>query len=172
MQPQPVSPRIDDPMALLLACHDKVRRFSDLLLRLRDHLVQHGADGQARDAARSILRYFDLAAPLHHADEDTDLYPALLALEDAAVTQRILALSTEHEVQDAQWRELSAWLRALAADEQPTEIPHALIDTFASHQTAHAEAEERDVYPAACRLPASTLARIAQAMVERRSQPG
>jgi len=172
MPPEPVSPRIDDPMALLLACHDKVRRFSSLLLRLRDHVLQHGADGQARDAAQSILRYFDLAAPLHHADEDADLYPALLALGDAAVTQRILALSAEHEAQEAQWRELSAWLRPLAAGEPRADTPHALIDAFASHQTAHADAEERDVYPAARRLSSELLARIARAMVARRVQPG
>jgi len=185
-RPEPVSPRIDDPMALLLACHDKVRRFADLLLRLQQHAAVHGRDAQARDAAWSVLRYFEVAAPLHHADEDEDLYPALLALGDAGASARIQVLSEEHAVLTALWQQLAPWLRHLAAegdqdggvdvgaasDRAAADAGTTASDTardFAARYLAHAEAEEREVYPLAARLSADTLARIAQAMVARRT---
>lgn len=167
-------------MALLLACHDKVRRFAGLLLRLQQHTAVHGRDAQAQDAARSVLRYFELAAPLHHADEDEDLYPALLALGDADATARIQALSDEHAELTALWLRLAPWLRQLAADVDVARTFDAegarmaaeagdTASTFAARCLAHAEAEEGEVYPLAARLSADTLARIAQAMVARRT---
>lgn len=168
-RPTPVSPHIDDPMALLLACHDKVRRFAGLLLRLQTHVAVHGRDAQAQDAAKSVLRYFEIAAPLHHADEDDDLYPALLALGDAGVATRIQALSDEHTALTALWDGLAPWLRHLAEDASPCPDPGDIVRTFAANQLAHAEAEEREVYPLAARLPADARARIAQAMVARRT---
>lgn len=164
-------------MALLLACHDKVRRFAQLLLRLQDHLAQHGCDGHARDAAQSVLRYFDVAAPLHHADEDEDLYPALQALGDLGLNTRIQALSKEHDELTNLWGAVSPQLRQLACMEADMAtgqsvgkvLPDALVHRFATRYVAHAAAEESDVYPAAQRLSVETLARIAEAMVARRT---
>lgn len=184
-RPTPVSPRIDDPMALLLACHDKVRRFTDLALRLQAHVAAHGHDAQAREAATSILRYFELAAPLHHADEDEDLYPALLALDEAQVgadvRASIQALSDEHAALGTLWQALAPWLRGVSAgradgtdgtndaDAAPPAAPP--VATFAARYQAHAEAEEREVYPHAAKLSPEALARIAAAMVARRTPP-
>ena len=71
----------DQPFEMLDACHDRVRRSLDLLRRLRDYLRGHGhgCDDSARQAARDVLRYFDIAAPLHHEDEELHVFPPLLA---------------------------------------------------------------------------------------------
>jgi hypothetical protein len=42
----------DEPFAMLGACHERVRRSLALLQRLVEHAAAHGADAQARDAAR------------------------------------------------------------------------------------------------------------------------
>lgn len=176
-RPTPVSPRIDDPMALLLACHDKVRRFTELALRLQAHVTAHGPDAQAREAATSILRYFELAAPLHHADEDEDLFPALLALDEALVgadvRASIQALSDEHAALGTLWQALAPWLRDVAAGRADGSTADAAppVAAFAARYQAHADAEEREVYPHAAKLPPEALARIAQAMVARRTPP-
>ncbi len=70
----------DQPFEMLDACHDRVRRSLDLLRRLRDYLRGHGhgCDDSARQAARDVLRYFDIAAPLHHEDEEMHVFPPLL----------------------------------------------------------------------------------------------
>lgn len=175
-RPTPVSPRIDDPMALLLACHDKVRRFTELALRLQAHVTAHGHDAQAREAATSILRYFELAAPLHHADEDEDLFPALLALDEALVGADVRAniqtLSDEHAALGTLWQALAPWLRDVAAGRADGTADAAPpVAAFAARYQAHADAEEREVYPHAAKLPPEALARIAQAMVARRTPP-
>ena len=73
----------DEPFEMLGACHDRVRRSLDLLQRLRDYLKTHACDDSARQAARDVLRYFDIAAPLHHEDEELHVFPPLLAGGDA-----------------------------------------------------------------------------------------
>ena len=76
----------EDPLAMLSACHERVERQCRTLTRLLPHLAQHGADAQAREAGQAVLRYFDEAAPNHHADEEDDLQ-ALMAGADAAPTR-------------------------------------------------------------------------------------
>jgi hemerythrin-like domain-containing protein len=81
----------DEPFAMLQACHERVERSLSLLERLTAHVAQHGADAQARDAAMDVLRYFDIAAPQHHEDEERHVLPALRAHGQAALADRLAA---------------------------------------------------------------------------------
>ena len=155
-------------MALLRACHDKVRQFTTLLLRLRDHLREHGADPSAREAATAIRRYFTLAAPLHHQDEDDDLYPALLKLGDAQLASDIATLTAEHASLHALWLTVECWLAEVQVGQVP-DVQASEIALFAQRYPAHAAAEETLVYPAADRLDLPTRQALAQAMSRRRS---
>jgi hemerythrin-like domain-containing protein len=169
-RPQPVSPRIDDPMALLRACHEKVVRFTQLAQRLQAHVAAQGADAQAREAATAVLRYFTLAAPLHHADEDDNLFVALRALGHADLNARIDALQQEHDTLGALWQPVQAWLAQIAQGQAPTGSPPDVAG-FATRYRAHAAQEEASVYPHAAELPAPVLRALADAMVARRSPP-
>jgi D-amino-acid dehydrogenase len=55
---------------VLDACHERIQRMLRRLQWLRVHLATMGCDDQARQAARDVLRYFDLAAPAHHDGGD------------------------------------------------------------------------------------------------------
>jgi hemerythrin-like domain-containing protein len=166
---QPIAPSIDHPIELLLACHDKVRRFAELALKLAAHIEQDGPDEQAADAARTILRYFDLAAPLHHEDEDVDLFPALKALGHAELTHQIDTLSAEHDELGQQWQALRPWLIAITEGQLITlDVP---VRVFAHRYQHHAQQEEALLYPWATQLNAAQIAHISQAMVARRSTP-
>lgn len=160
-------PRIDDPLELLRACHDKVRRFAGLCVHLRDHLDHTPIDAQAQEAAQSILRYFELAAPLHHADEDVDLFPALRQLRLAALNTTIDGLEAEHHVLGGLWQRLQPWLREIAAG-RASAAP-AEVDVFAQRYAAHAQREEDEVYPHAQRLEPEQLRKISAAMIARRT---
>lgn len=70
------------------ACHERVQRVLDLLGRLRDHVARHEVDHEARQAARDGMRYFDVAAPQHHRDEERHVFPLLEAHGDAAMQRR------------------------------------------------------------------------------------
>lgn len=162
---------IDDPMALLHACHDKVRHFCDLLGRLTTHIQKEGCDEQAREAAAAIRRYFEVAAPLHHLDEDTDLYPALIQL-DPGLADAAAELSGEHALLDALWTSVRAWLIQVQTGGVPRGSPPPdCLSHFALRYRQHADAEERMLYPHAARLSAATRHQLASAMVLRRRQP-
>ena len=74
----PHAPALDEPLEMLEACHERIEAQLKTLERLAEHLPDHGADVQARQAASAILRYFELAGPNHHEDEERDLFPVLL----------------------------------------------------------------------------------------------
>ena len=67
----------EQPFEMLDACHDRGRRTLELMGKLQTHLQTHGCDDSARQAARDVQRYFDIAAPLHHQDEELHIFPAL-----------------------------------------------------------------------------------------------
>lgn len=152
-----------------MACHDKVRRFAGLTVKLRDHLARQGVDEQAREAAHSVLRYFNLAAPLHHDDEELDLFPALREMNEAKLNHSMAQLEAEHAELAGLWRSLGPWLEATASG-SPHPAPPSVED-FARCYPAHAQREEDEVYPYASRLTADQIKQISAAMVARRTAP-
>lgn len=90
-----------EPFEMLLACHDRVLRMLGLLERLQGYLHEQGADRQARDAARDVMRYFDLAAPAHHDDEELHLVPRLRAAQRDDLADRLLQ---DHLLMTAAWK--------------------------------------------------------------------
>ena len=74
--PPPVG--FEAPLEMLSACHARIEQQCATLQRLVPHVASHGADTQARSAAAGVMRYFDTAAVDHHADEEVDLFPALI----------------------------------------------------------------------------------------------
>src|SRR6185503_8552211 len=70
------APSTDEPTELLLACHGRLRHFSELSHALASR--QDLEDPLVVDAARRLSRYFRLALPLHEADEERTLAPVLL----------------------------------------------------------------------------------------------
>lgn len=160
------------PLELLYACHEKVRRFTGLTERLVAHAAARGADAEAREAAASVLRYFEQALPLHHADEEADVFPALRALHDTALSAAIAALEDEHAALDAQWQRVAPWLRQLAAgaaaaaaDFAPTQQE---VADFAAAYVRHIECEEGEVFVAIERLPEAVVHAVAARMRARR----
>lgn len=161
-------PSFENPIALLLACHEKVRRFADLTVRLDKHLTTYGIDDEARAAAGNILRYFDVAAPLHHADEEADLFPALRELGKPQLTNAIDDLENEHDALAKLWLAVRPWLDAIAHERATVRPP--LVNEFASRYIAHANREEREVYPDARSLSPAVIQALGLRMSQRRGQ--
>jgi hemerythrin-like domain-containing protein len=160
------------PLEMLAACHQRVARQCELLLRLEGHLASQGGDTQARDAAKGLMRYFDTAARDHHQDEEIDLFPALIesmAGSDAVCLRELTAsLAAEHRELERQWQDLRAVL---------VEVAEGRAHPFAAGQVAgftglyarHIEREEAELLPMARRLLGDAeLDRIGLAMRRRR----
>ena len=144
----------EQPFEMMEACHERVQRTLGLLDRLRAHVARHGADEQARQAARDVMRYFDKAAPQHHLDEEMHVFPPLVARGDPSMLALVARLQQDHLQMDARWRTVRAILERLERAEIHA-IPapgEAEIDAFARLYGGHIEAEEQLAYPAAATL--------------------
>lgn len=144
----------DAPFEMLTACHERVERMLDLLSRLQAHLTMQGCDEQARSAAADVLRYFDLAAPQHHLDEERHVFPAVLALQEQTLRQLVERLQREHLEMERLWTVVRQTLqRVTHADTQswtPLSVAdHAAMAAFAAIYQDHIRDEESLIYPAA-----------------------
>jgi hemerythrin-like domain-containing protein len=141
---------VDQPFELLSACHDRVRRSLDLRRRLVDHVEQHGPDGQAADAARDVLRYFGIAAPLHHEDEERHVMPLLMASEQAELVEAAEQMAADHRTFRAVWAELSKGLQALSESRTVDLLPlRRQAEGFIALHASHLALEDKIAFPAA-----------------------
>lgn len=154
--PPPSSADVVDVVDILLACHDRIRRFSDAAVRLAVTPPGTG-DEEIRDAATRIRYYFRAAYPAHVEDEDDTLLPRLHGLS-AEVDAALATMEHDH---DAHGRDMAHLLRLCdALVEAPArhavlaaelgEVAAALRDDFARHLAM----EELTLFPAVrTRLP-------------------
>lgn len=161
------------PFEMLTACHERVHRSLDLLARLCERVRQQRVDQAVRDAARDVLRYFDIAAPHHHEDEERHVFPRLLAMDEAgpAVHQAVHQLLRQHEAMRAQWVVLRRPLEQLAAGEDAAFDADALEAAahFAALYQDHAETEESMIFPLAAQaLSPDELRAMGAEMAQRR----
>jgi hypothetical protein len=160
------------PLEMLAACHLRVHGQCQTLQRLVPHLAAHGADRQAREAAVAVMRYFDTSARHHHADEETDLFPALLesmAGSDAVCLRELTAaLTAEHRALEQRWGRLRLSLGAVASGAAAT-LAADDVQAFVDLYEMHIAREEAELLPMAARLlDEATLDRIGLAMRTRR----
>ncbi len=142
----------DQPFEMLQACHDRVRRSLALLGRLLAYLSDHPHDAQSRSAARDVLRYFDLAAPLHHQDEELHIFPRLEGAADSALTDAVARLRADHVQMESLWAQLRRVLQSWtgeAVGTAPDEPARQLAAAFAGLYEQHLALEEALVFPAA-----------------------
>lgn len=164
-------PGFEQPFEMLEACHERVQRTLGLLSRLRDHIRTNGADEQARQAARDVMRYFDQAAPEHHRDEELHVFPALLAQGDPEVVKVVLQLRQDHLAMETRWAAARAVLVRIAAAELPvlSAADESVLESFAALYGGHIDAEEQIAYPAAAALLAGEpLEAMSRDMMQRR----
>lgn len=153
------------PFEMLDACHRRVERLLGLLGRLAAHLPVHGADAQARQAALDVMRYFDLAAPHHHEDEERHLLPRLRAAGHVALADRIVA---DHAAMAGAWQVLRERPATIAEGRLPADGLAGWRE-FSALYEAHVALEDGEAYPLARALvDADGLAAMADEMARRR----
>ena len=142
----------EQPYEMLGACHERVQRSLDLLGRLLDYIANKGHDTQTQSAAADVLRYFDLAAPLHHQDEEQHVFPRLLAQGNAAQRAAVLRLQAEHRRMEQDWAVLRTTLlrwREPGCIEAVDAATREVAARFVALYTEHLNTEDTLVFPAA-----------------------
>ena len=162
------------PFEMLATCHDRVERMLALQKKLQQHLRDKGCDAPARQAARDVMRYFDMAAPLHHQDEELHVFPPLLAGPDAALRELAQRLTQDHRRMETAWVGARSTLQAIAdsldaACLKLTPGQTAALEQFAALYRQHLDDENRIAYPAAeARLLPAALEAMREDMMQRR----
>lgn len=162
------------PFAMLAACHERVLRSLVLLGRLVDHLGTHGCDEQARAAARDVWRYFEIAAPAHHADEEIHVLPRLQRSGDPKLAEAAAQIQADHRQLESIWERLGPRLQALAEatatwDRSMLGPLAELAGEFIAIHDRHVPLEDDLAFPAAAaRIDAAELGAIGAEMAARR----
>lgn len=64
-----------DAVGMLLACHQRIRNFTAIGVRLAE--AEGASAPEIANAAEAVHRYYSIALPLHEADENNSVYPRL-----------------------------------------------------------------------------------------------
>ena len=167
---------LEAPFEMLAACHERVERMLALQAKLQQHLKDKGCDEPARQAARDVMRYFDLAAPLHHQDEEVHVFPPLLAGPDAELRALVERLLRDHRQMEQAWVAARRTLQAIADSPAGADGPAPLapeqadaLERFAALYRQHLEDENGVAYPAAqAALPPAAVQAMSEDMMQRR----
>jgi iron-sulfur cluster repair protein YtfE (RIC family) len=164
----PVAP--GDVVDALVDCHQRIREFTALAIRLAE--TRGLPDAEISDAAARVHRYFSLALPLHAQDEEESILPRL-AGADPAVDAALAEMRREHAGHaDAVARVLTA---CAVLRERPGALPGIAADLAAAghdlerHFDAHLAREEQTIFPAIrARLDRATQEQVQAEMRARR----
>jgi hemerythrin-like domain-containing protein len=167
--PEQAANRAEDAASMLLGCHQRIRHFTELALRLAQNSAT--PPKERATAVQSVLRYYTEALPLHEADENDSLHPRLRrALPEGALAEANEAMVQQHTEIDALIAELVPAWRELERDPQHPQAD-LLQQTERLQQlwASHLQLEEEQVIPAMQRyLPPDELREIEAEMRARR----
>ena len=166
--------------------HSPIEDFSQCHAGILSHLQQLGQlpgllepAAQARRIAADTLAFFREAVFEHHAEEERELFPAVLASatvgEERQRVQAIVnALTAEHRKVESAWARLEPQLKAVAKGHDTTmrgEDLRELVDVY----RAHAAYEESVFLPLSQQIlgrNANHLAALGTALHMRHALPG
>jgi len=163
------------PLALVQASHERLRRMVELLIRLREHLLEHGADRTAAVSAGAIRQFLEQAWPRHMRDEELDFFPRIRArlrgrhTESAQnILETIEALIEQHRAFDSLWHRIAPALRAVESG-SAQRLDEPAVQSFVELFRTHLALEDDVLDPAYARLlTAADLQQIGRAMAQRR----
>jgi hemerythrin-like domain-containing protein len=164
----------EQPFALLEACHDRLRRSLELLTRLVEHLQTVGHDAEARSAAQDVWRYFEIAAPAHHADEERHVLPRLQQSGDLWLIDVARRLQADHEALREVWAQLGPLLREVhesvsALSAHALNTLHEHTGQFITIHERHLRLEDSFAFPAVReRMRSEELTAMGREMQQRR----
>lgn len=138
----------EDPLDHFSHCHDGILNQLHALAEL-PALVRAAA--QARQAATEALKFFRDVIQEHHAQEERELFPAVLGSarvgdEQRQVRQIVERLTREHREVDAEWARLEPALRDIARG-RDAEFDMDAFEALVQRYEGHAAYEEREFLP-------------------------
>lgn len=155
-----------EPIDMLFACHGKVRRFCEQVKLLPAYIAENGCNKIVLQTIQQISQYFNVAAPLHHEDEELDYFPLLLQYAPEA-RANIDELQRQHESLHTNWTALAEEFDKLRndADHKPDV---EILNRFTAGYDVHLALEEPLFELGREKVPQEKLAEIGNNMAARR----
>lgn len=164
------APMDESPMQLLLACHQRIRKYLKICWRLGE-AEMHDLDA-IQNSARDAAKYFLEALPLHMLDEHDSIMPRLSGLSpsmDAALAR----MQREHLLEEGTVRELVGYCEVLSEAplslESIREDLRQCVRLLTVALESHLSGEEREIFPALLDLPVEVQKEIVTEMRARRN---
>lgn len=144
-KPTPVA---EQPLDEFSNCHGGILEKLDALDTLPALL---GPAAEARRIAADSLAFFDSAVYEHHAEEERELFPAVLAsaskgAEHDQVKALVERLTREHRDVEAAWERLKPHLKSIAKG-QDSRLDTEALTALVAHYKGHARFEEQGFLP-------------------------
>jgi len=144
---------IDGPLAAFSECHH------DFVAQLHSALYLPelvAAAAKARAMSNDLLKMFREGVATHHAEEERELFPAVLCVAEPGaeldeVRAMVAQLVREHREMEASWSQLEPAVEAIARGASPA-VDAALIQDMVQHFFAHAHFEEEHFLPLAQKI--------------------
>ncbi len=163
------------PSELLLACHQRIRHFSEVAVKLAH--AHDIAESEIVQVAAGLHRYFTVALPLHEADENLSLHPRLrraVPAEELAGPAADAMLDQHLAIDELVERLVPLWKLLQSAPEKLPETASemcALASPLNELFQSHLKLEEETIFPAMDKyLSNDDQAAIVREMQERREQ--
>lgn len=165
--------KTEDAVDLLTGCHQRIRHFTDVAVKLAH--AQGASPDEIVRAAAAVHRYYTVSLPLHEADEEETLRPRLEAVVDQKARHALAAMSDQHLAIDELLERLLPLLVMVrnnpetlpAAGAEMCSVTKALDEVF----RGHLQMEEEVIFPAIREaLPESTQKDMLGEMQSRRKQ--
>jgi len=155
-----------DRFQALDECHQKIHENLEKLTSVLVKIHAEADEAQYREEVRQIEAFFSATARQHHADEEKDIFPKLLASDNAELVHAVRTLQQDHGWIEQNWLELAPTLRAIADGEDWVDMAELLhnVEVFLALMHDHIVLEETLIYPEAKGQFAVELAARAQRM--------
>ena len=142
------APIAEQPIDEFSNCHGGILGKLDALDRLPALLAPAA---EARHIAGESVDFFTSVVYEHHAEEERELFPAVLASatkgpERDQVQRMVDQLTREHRDIEAAWERLKPHLKAIAKGHE-THFDTASLTALVAHYKNHAAFEEREFLP-------------------------
>lgn len=173
ISPLTSQPKTEDAVDLLVGCHQRIRHFTGVAVKLAH--AQGATPGEVVQAAAAAHRYYTVSLPLHEADEEETVRPRLDAIGDEKLHHALVAMTDQHLAIDDLLERLLPLLLMVrnnpqtihAAGSETCSITKALDEMF----RVHLKLEEEVIFPAIREvLPEEARAEMLREMQSRRKQ--
>jgi hemerythrin-like domain-containing protein len=145
--PQPPAEGEASPLNEFSQCHTGILAQLD---KLADFAEQVAAAERCRQTATALLALFSRGVLEHHAEEESELFPAVLRsalpAESEAVREQAERLTREHRVIESLWKRIEGAVGAVAKGKH-AQIDDDVVRELVRLYRTHATFEEEEFLP-------------------------